>query len=147
MTEVAELTKGHSFGELALLGDQPRSATITCKTLDVFFAVLEREDFMSNKSFPKVSYLRKFKVFSHLQSKSLKKLSLYLFERQVPMNKIIYKEGDPPDGLYLIDNGEFEFTKSLKSNNITRSFRVSILNNGQMFGQQECITNSNRITT
>ena len=63
------------------------------------------------------------------------------------MNKIMYREGDKPEGVYLIESGEFEFTKSVKENNIIKQFRVSILTEGQMFGYQEWITNSARITT
>ena len=41
MTEVAELGAGMSFGELALLNDKPRNATIMCKE-NTEFAVLEK---------------------------------------------------------------------------------------------------------
>lgn len=43
-TEVTVLRSGSYFGELALLNDAPRTATITCKE-KCNFAVLDREDF------------------------------------------------------------------------------------------------------
>jgi len=42
--EVAQMEKGQSFGELALIYDTPRSASIQAKT-DCHFAVLEKEDY------------------------------------------------------------------------------------------------------
>ena len=46
MKPVAQLTPGMSFGELALIKDQPRAASILCNT-DCHFAVLSKEDYMN----------------------------------------------------------------------------------------------------
>ena len=40
--EVAQIIKGQSFGELSLIYDQPRAASIQAKT-DCHFAVLEKD--------------------------------------------------------------------------------------------------------
>ena len=53
------------------------------------------------------------------------------------MNHVVYKEGEQPDGLYLIESGEFEISKRIKGNNIISEFRVSRLGPNQMFGLQE----------
>ena len=42
--EVIQLTQGYSFGELALLDNKPRAATIKCLT-DCSFAVIGRADY------------------------------------------------------------------------------------------------------
>ena len=44
LIDVARLKEGMGFGELALMNDAPRSATIRSIT-DVHFATLEKEDF------------------------------------------------------------------------------------------------------
>lgn len=44
MLEVNELGVGDSFGELALINDRPRMATIICKE-DCEFAILERDQY------------------------------------------------------------------------------------------------------
>lgn len=44
LVEVAKLNSSQSFGELALINDEPRSAQIKCLT-KCFFAVLHKEDF------------------------------------------------------------------------------------------------------
>jgi CRP-like cAMP-binding protein len=59
----------------------------------------------------------------------------------------MYKENECPDGVYLIDEGEFEIYKKIKDNNITSTFRVSILGSNQIFGLQECINQMKRITS
>ena len=41
---MGRLKVGDSFGELALLKNEPRSATVTCREVWIF-AVLEREDY------------------------------------------------------------------------------------------------------
>ena len=43
--DVVKLKTGASFGELALLKNAPRAATIKCLT-DCFFAVLDKDDYM-----------------------------------------------------------------------------------------------------
>ena len=42
--EVSQMVKGQSFGELALIFDQPRAASIQAKT-DCHFAVLEKQSY------------------------------------------------------------------------------------------------------
>ena len=44
MREVAEKFTGDSFGELALIEDKPRTATIICKE-ECHFAVLDRDNY------------------------------------------------------------------------------------------------------
>ncbi|CAI2382428.1 unnamed protein product [Moneuplotes crassus] len=151
LKEVAELKEGMSFGELALIENQPRSATVYCKSKDVYFAILNRKDFEKTYSNTqkvltkhKMDLLRHFGIFFHFKFKTLKKLSFYLFERKYCMNQRIYTEGEFPDGVYLIENGEFELSKSIYDNNIVNKFRVSRLGQNQMFGLQECITLTTR---
>ena len=44
MVDVAFLKTGDSFGELALISDEPRKATITCLS-NCFFACLEKKEY------------------------------------------------------------------------------------------------------
>ncbi len=54
LKEIAELTKGSSFGEFALLENKPRAATIICKK-DSHFAVLDQKSF--KKILGKLKYI------------------------------------------------------------------------------------------
>lgn len=64
--------------------------------------------YLQNK---KIELLQQFGIFSHFAYRTLKKLSFYLFERKPVLHQIIYKENESPDGVYLIDEGEFEIYK------------------------------------
>lgn len=44
MVDVSKLYTGYSFGELALVNNEPRNATIQCLN-DCYFAVLEKPDY------------------------------------------------------------------------------------------------------
>lgn len=53
MVKVKLLTKGMAFGELALIDNKPRSATIICEE-DSHFAILDKQSFSDILSFLKV---------------------------------------------------------------------------------------------
>ena len=53
MGEVHQLSTGSSFGELALINNEPRKATVQCIS-DCYFAVLEKKDY--------VGMLRKYEL-------------------------------------------------------------------------------------
>ncbi|CAI2382723.1 unnamed protein product [Moneuplotes crassus] len=151
LKEVAELKDGMSFGEIALMQNQPRSATVYCKSQNAYFAVLDRKDFQKTYSTTqkiltkhKMDLMNHFGIFSHFGFKMLRKLSFYLFERKYCMNQNIYSENEFPDGVYLIENGEFELSKNVSDNNILRKFRVSRLGQNQIFGLHECINLTTR---
>ena len=63
------------------------------------------------------------------------------------MHRKVYKEKEIPDGVYLIDSGEFEITKNIYNNSIVNKFRISRLGHNQMFGLQECINQTKRTTS
>ena len=63
------------------------------------------------KLLEKTDFLQSFRIFSHLTLQTLQKLTYYMEELTYGFNKTVYKEGDEPDGVYLIKEGEFEMTK------------------------------------
>lgn len=84
LKEVAELKEGMSFGELALMENQPRSATVYCKTQNVYFAVLNKKDFEKTYSKTqkiltkhKMDLMKHFGIFSHFGFRILKKLRYF----------------------------------------------------------------------
>lgn len=86
LKEVAELKSGMSFGELALMENQPRSATVICKSQSVYFAILDRKDFKKTYSNTqkiltqhKMDLMKQFGIFSHFGFRLLKKLRQITF--------------------------------------------------------------------
>jgi CRP-like cAMP-binding protein len=69
---VSEGTNGQAFGELALINDKPRSATIVCLE-DTHFAILEKDDFknimdksLRSKFSAKVQFLSGFPFLANM---------------------------------------------------------------------------------
>ena len=64
--EVVVLETGQSFGELALINDQPRASTVVCLS-DCFFAVLEKSDYLRVlKRIENKHLMKKVEFFRHL---------------------------------------------------------------------------------
>ena len=117
--EVRTYERGDSFGELALLKNQPRAAGILCKT-QCHFAVLHREDYSRTvqrlhrkKLEEKVDFLLSQPMFKCWTKGSMTKLSYYFFERTFLRKQLVYKAGDSSNELYLIRLGEFRLLKEL----------------------------------
>lgn len=115
MTEIKILKKGESFGELALLNNNPRSATIKCKEKSVF-AVLSRKNFQkilsanSQKSIIEAfEYLKNIPVLSKIPLITLKNISYFLTEKTLKKGQILYEDKKKNnDFVYFIKHGEFK---------------------------------------
>lgn len=88
MIEVAILRTGQSFGELALIANKPRAATIRCMS-DTHFAVLSKQDY--DKVLGKIEYsalskmvdfLKVVPIFKHWSRTDLSKLTYYMTKQQ-----------------------------------------------------------------
>ena len=80
--EVKVMKAGESFGELALINNAPRAATIHCKT-HCFFAAINRADYdkfirkMHHKQLQKdIELFYSLPYFSHWTNNQIKKLVL-----------------------------------------------------------------------
>lgn len=155
---IKELSDGESFGEIALLRDQPRMASIFCLT-DCHFAVLSKEDFM--KTFGKeeekklddlLEFFRDIPIFKTWSKKKLDKIILYFNHQIYYRNQIVFAEGTSPRFVYIVKKGEFEIKKKInikKKNYFDQnfSFKEALLGPKEMFGEKEVLSNSNYSTT
>lgn len=162
-----------SFGELALIRKQPRSATIKCLE-NCQFIVLQKADYLQilgkveeKKLEEIVSFLHSISLFSSWTKKSLEKLSYHFKSKVYHRNQTVYKEGDTPEEFYIIKKGEFEFSKkqhtpknqkheafsigmsvrkvALTSLKITP--KVALLSVGEIFGDEELLKGISRTLT
>lgn len=116
LVEVRVLNSGDSFGELALLNNNPRSATVKCLT-ECYFAVLTQKEYKKILRIDaeravkeRVSLLKKLPIFSNLTELNLKSLGYALTESTFKKNQVVYTESDPVDYIYIIKSGEFKLS-------------------------------------
>lgn len=113
---------GESFGELALLYNAPRAATITAKT-DVVLFSLDREcfngivkDAAAKKRDRYDEFLSKIDLLSTMDGYERSKIADALKPVKVKKGEYVVKEGQTGDTFYLIEDGEAIATKTLEKN-------------------------------
>ena len=116
MTKVDEFKTGRGFGELALMNSKPRAASIKALE-DCSFATLSKKDYdniigqaMRRDFEAKTTVLINIPAFKHLTSNTLKMVTFYMKEKTYNKNTILFNEGDPVKGLFLVKEGEFELS-------------------------------------
>eukprot|EP00347_Sterkiella_histriomuscorum_P023290 403335214 len=122
--EFLQLKTGKSFGELALIKNKPRAATIRCVE-DCHFAVMSQSDYMKilNKIEQKnmsriVEFMHELPFFKVWTRTSLGKLQYSFEQKQLQRNQVLYREGQDAEMIYIIQNGEFEVTKRFKKEQV-----------------------------
>ena len=113
MFEFITIDDGKSFGEMALINNKPRGATILCKE-DCHFAVMDREDFrgtlmkLEEKTQDTyIQFLRKLPLFHSWGYTALYKLLFAVEKLSVRRGEVMYEQGDVAESFYLIYSGEF----------------------------------------
>ena len=105
-----------NFGELALVNTKPRTKTALC-TEDTVIVSLSKEIYnrvlekaVKRDLLGRISFLKNFAIFQNMQQTSLERLLLFMKLKVVQRGKVIYKVGQKPDGVYLIQDGAFELS-------------------------------------
>ncbi|CAG9320925.1 unnamed protein product [Blepharisma stoltei] len=170
LLEVAQLHSGMAFGELALIKNQPRAATIQCIS-NCFLAVLEKEDYLrilgkaeARKLDHLIDFLQSLPLFRKWNKRSLARLTYYFKPKQYKRKNIVYKQGDHADYVYIVKWGEFELFKKIGlpvSEKITYNkqglqrkeminsphkfeAKIAILATGEIFGDEEILNDTVR---
>ncbi|KAG9391328.1 cAMP/cGMP-dependent protein kinase [Carpediemonas membranifera] len=158
----ATLTKGDQFGELALLSNKPRAASILCVE-DMECATLRRADYTrilltveKRKQFTRFTFLRKHPVLSSLPDETLRRLTDVSATKQFNTGHVICKEGDPKAShVFFIVSGNVAVLKKVKpagkkDANKTlpeRHFELYRLGPESYFGELAVLTGSPRQAT
>jgi len=138
-----------SFGELALMYNQPRAATIRATTKGALWA-------MDRTTFRRIllkSACKKRKMYESLLEKvpMLKSLELYerlnladaLLPRSYRDGEPIIKQGESADGMYFVEDGEVVIT--MVTNGIEKE--ISRVGLGGYFGELALVTKKPRAAT
>uniref|UniRef100_A0A2R5LHM2 cAMP-dependent protein kinase type II regulatory subunit n=1 Tax=Ornithodoros turicata TaxID=34597 RepID=A0A2R5LHM2_9ACAR len=139
-----------SFGELALMYNMPRAATITAVTEGSLWA-------MNRQTFRRIvlkSAFKKRKEYENLLEKvpMLKSLNHYermnlcdaLMPRSFTNGQVIIKQGDDADGMYFIEDGTVRITVKKDGGH---EAEVSRLTKGDYFGELALLTDRPRAAT
>lgn len=139
-----------SFGELALMYNTPRAATVRAVT-DGKLWVLDRYSF--NRIVLKRAFLKRKRYHSLIDNvELLSNLTYYekldLADALVPKvfsdGEIIFNEGDEGDGMYFIESGRVMCSKTTHDQ---KSLDVKELERGQYFGELALLTDKARALT
>ncbi|KAJ5837920.1 uncharacterized protein N7525_003108 [Penicillium rubens] len=117
--KVASIGPGGSFGELALMYNAPRAATVistepksTLWALDriTFRRILMDSAFQRRRMYE--AFLEEVPLLSSLKPYERSKIADALDTIKYTANSTIIHEGDPGDAFYLLESGEAEATKN-----------------------------------
>lgn len=152
MKQVATYDNGMAFGELALIKDQPRAASVLCET-DCHFAVLSKEDYLNiigkieaRRLDLFIEFLSLIPTFRYWTKKKLELLS-YLFTKvDYKRKQNVFNIGSPPEYVYIVIDGEFELWKPMKTETNKEKkenfiVKFALLGKGEVFGDEEVIKN------
>ena len=115
--KVSILRAGDSFGELALLFNQPRTASVIASE-DLHVLTLASSNYKGifeseiSNLYKKIDFFRT--TFDDLSSLMIAKFCYLLKEKKLTHNEVIYKEHDDADGIYIVKEGEVQLAKYIE---------------------------------
>ena len=112
------MTAGRGFGELALINNQPRAATIKCLT-ECHLAVIKKEDYDAllkkielKREKRLVDFLESLPYFGSLSRVALVKLKYLMMQKEYIKTMTVVKEKEPSTKVFIIRSGEFTVYKT-----------------------------------
>jgi len=144
--QVDTLTKGCCVGELALLYNAPRAATVQCSSGPATVWCVDRGSFRkalmevhTASSDENLRLLRKCELLAPLLSSELSLIDQALEMKVFSENECIFKMGDDGDRFYIVKSGEVAGTAKDGS-----TFSLTV---GGFFGERALLTNEPRAAT
>lgn len=142
---VGNIQAGGSFGELALMYNAPRAATVisgeagcTLWALDrlTFRRILMESTFARRRMYE--SFLEEVPLLSSLTPYERSKIADALETRKFAPGEMIIREGDPGESFYLLESGEADVYKGQTSN------KVLHYKKGDFFGELALLNDAPR---
>ena len=146
---VMTATKGIAFGELALLHNAPRAATVQCTSASCTAWSLDMLSFKTilmgksqTDSADYEQFLENVPLLSQLSKTDKQTLASSLKEVEYEAGRNIICEGDAGDNFYLIRSGEVKCTKVGSADEVSRR-----LKKGDFFGELALLSTDKRAAT
>ncbi|TNV85029.1 hypothetical protein FGO68_gene16462 [Halteria grandinella] len=114
---IAFLNDGQAFGEMALIHNKPRMATVRCVqkthlivlTKEAFEAVIGKmEKRLLNE---KLDFMQNLPFFHMVARNTIARITYSLKKKTYKKGQMLFREGDDAKTVYLIMSGEVEITK------------------------------------
>lgn len=148
VTEVARLSAGDCFGEIALLERRPRTATVraleptVCTVIshDAFKKLRQSVGDQVTNVIRSTTALNRSPLFSQLPTERRSALALRLKPVEVRAGQTVVREGEPGDSFFLVAQGEMEVVAQSGE-------RLSTLRAGDHFGEVALLRNVPRTAT
>jgi CRP-like cAMP-binding protein len=134
---------GEYFGELALISDEPRSATITA-TDEGTLLVLQRA-VVTELLQDLYRTLGTVPLFAGLDHTKLRKIATSLVKRQVTPGQVVIKQGDSGDEMFVVESGRLEasvVTPEGKDIGVVKTY-----GGGEYFGELALMSDERRSAT
>lgn len=142
---------GATFGELALMYNAPRAATVRAST-DVKVWALDQVTFKSitvgsvqQRYERQIEFLRNVKILSEMSEEERREAAAALTRRQFNTGQVIVRQGDRGNDFYIVETGEVVCTQQESPDRPPRE--VLRLLDGDYFGEIALLTNRPRQAT
>lgn len=148
---VRKYNAGEFFGELALLYNAPRAASIFAKSDDCILWALDRETFnniVKEASIKKrekyINFLSSVGILQTLSEKEIESIADAIKEERVKQNEDIIKQGEMGDKFFILEDGKAKALKTFDDNVTNEVLNYS---EGDYFGELALMRDEPRAAT
>lgn len=139
-----------SFGELALLYNMPRAATVQAESAGALWAmdrqtfrkIVLRNAYQKRKMYE--SFLRNVPLLSHLDDNERMNIADALMTQTYSNGDIVIKQGDPANGMFLVEAGLVDVVVRT-DDGVEKT--VNAIQDGGYFGELGLMNNRPRATS